>query len=86
LTTFRQPKIVLHLDPSGVADPLPFGISAPPYVIVRVQPMAGELCRYVVTSSDPDDEGEEDIVHTASVPARVVQTSKCYLNRDRIAF
>ncbi|KAF8592181.1 hypothetical protein K439DRAFT_1626199 [Ramaria rubella] len=70
----NKPKIVLHIDPSGAADPLPFGINAPPYVIVRVQPMAGELCRYAVTSSDPNDEKEEDIVHTATVPARIVQT------------
>lgn len=74
--TFWQPKIVLHIDPSGAADPLPFGINAPPYVIVRAQPLAGELCRYAVTSSDPSDEGEEDIVHTATVPAKIVQTSK----------
>jgi hypothetical protein len=37
--------------------------------------MAGELSRYTVTSSDPNDEGEEDIVQTARVPSRIVQTS-----------
>lgn len=37
--------------------------------------MAGGLCRYAVSSSDPADEGEEDIVQTERVPSRVVQTS-----------
>jgi hypothetical protein len=37
--------------------------------------MAGELSRYTVTSSDANDEGEEDIVQTARVPSRIVQTS-----------
>jgi hypothetical protein len=41
--------------------------------------MAGELCRYAVTSSDPDDNGEEDIVHTATVPSRIIQTSESAL-------
>lgn len=59
----------------GSADPIPFGINGPPFVRVRVQPIAGELSRYIVTSSDPNDESEEDIVQTARVPARIVQTS-----------
>jgi len=35
--------------------------------------------RYAVTSSNLADEGEEDIVHTPTVSARIVQTSKVYL-------
>lgn len=45
-------------------------------MIVRVQPMAGDLSRYAVASSDPNDDGEVDIVHTPTVPSRIVQTSK----------
>ena len=37
--------------------------------------MAGGLCRYAVSSSEPGDEAEEDIVQTGRVPSRVVQTS-----------
>ncbi|KAG9038527.1 hypothetical protein FRB95_000748 [Tulasnella sp. JGI-2019a] len=70
----RKHKIVLHIDPIGSADPILFGVNGPPFVIARAQPMAGELCRYTVTSNDPNDEGEEDIVHTAAIPARIVQT------------
>lgn len=70
----KKNKLVVHIDPFGDADPLPFGQQSPPYVIARVQPMAGEVCRYAVTSSDPNDEPEEDIVHTQAVPARIVQT------------
>lgn len=45
---------------------------------MRVQPMPGELSRYVVSSSDPDDEVTEDIVHTSSVPGRIVDLSKIF--------
>jgi protein ECT2 len=75
----KKTKVVLHIDDSGCADPVPFGTNGPPYVIVRVRPMAGDLCRYAVTSNDPNDEGEEDIVQTVRVPSRVIQTSKCWL-------
>jgi len=40
--------------------------------------MDGGLCRYSVRSSDPNDEGEEDIVKTARVPSRVIQTSESF--------
>jgi hypothetical protein len=66
---------VVHIDQLGSADPIPFGISAPPFARIRVQPMAGGLCRYAVSSSDPTDEPEEDIVQTERVPSRIVQTS-----------
>ena len=74
---FNQSKVVLHVDSLGNADPLPFGVSKlnAPFVVIRVHPMPGELCRYTVTSNDPDDDVEEDIVQTARVPGRVVQTS-----------
>ncbi|OSD04519.1 hypothetical protein PYCCODRAFT_1433391 [Trametes coccinea BRFM310] len=74
----KKTKIVMHVDPVGVADAIPFGSHAPPYVVVRVQPMAGELSRYTVTSSDPDDEPEEDIMQTSRIPERIVQTIHQY--------
>ncbi|KAI5117382.1 hypothetical protein M0805_009072 [Coniferiporia weirii] len=81
-TTFlkeaKKTKIVLHIDSLGDADPLPFGMNGPPYVVVRVQPLPGELCRYTVHSNDPNDEPEEDIVQTARVPARIVHTIHQY--------
>lgn len=70
-----QTKIVLHIDPLGTADPLPLGMAGPPFVVVRVQPMAGEISRYSVTSTDPNGDPEEEIVQTARIPGRVVQTS-----------
>lgn len=66
---------MVHIDYLGSADPIPFGVGGPPFVRVRVQPMAGELSRYTVTSNDPNDESEEDIVQTGRIPARIVQTS-----------
>lgn len=76
-----QPKVVVHIDAEGTADPVPFGMGGPgaggaPYVVIRVQPIAGELCRFAVSSCNEDDEREEDIVHTPSVPGRIVQTSE----------
>ena len=68
-------KAVVHIDASGNADPLPFGARGGPFVVMRVRPIGGELSRYLVRSSDPNDKGEEDIVHTASVPGRIIQTS-----------
>ena len=76
LISCYQTKIVLHIDPLGSADPLPLGMDCPPYVVVRVQPMAGEISRYSVTSADPNGDPEEEIVQTARIPGRVVQTSK----------
>ncbi|KAH7931234.1 hypothetical protein BV22DRAFT_1115616 [Leucogyrophana mollusca] len=74
----KKTKIVLHIDPQGTADPIPFGMNGPPFVVVRVQPMAGEISRYTVTSSDPHDEPEEDIVQTARIPGRIIQTIHQY--------
>lgn len=66
---------MVHIDALGSADPIPFGTPGPPFVVVRIQPMAGELARYTVESSDLNDEGEEDILQIARVPNRIVQTS-----------
>ncbi|THH05620.1 hypothetical protein EW145_g4663 [Phellinidium pouzarii] len=74
----KKTKVVLHIDSLGNADPLPFGMDGPPYVVVRLQPLPGELCRYTVRSSDPDDEKEEDVVQTSSVPTRIVHTIHQY--------
>ncbi|EGN93023.1 hypothetical protein SERLA73DRAFT_98341 [Serpula lacrymans var. lacrymans S7.3] len=70
----KKTKIVVHIDPQGTADPMPFGMNGPPFVVIRVQPMAGEISRYTVTSGYPNDEPEEDIVQTARVPGRIIQT------------
>jgi len=70
-----QTKVVVHIDALASSDPIPFGLNGnPPYVSIRVQPMAGELCRYTVTSNQPD-ESDQDIVQTGRVPDRIVQTS-----------
>ena len=76
LTSPPQTKVVLHIDELGTSYPIPFGVTGPPLVSIRVQPMAGALSRYKVTSSDPNDESEEDIVQTGRVADRVVHTSK----------
>ncbi|CAE6396665.1 unnamed protein product [Rhizoctonia solani] len=79
LTETKKPKVMVHIDAEGTADPLPFGMGgAAPYVVIRVQPLAGELCRFAVSSCNEEDEREEDIVHTPSVPGRIVQTIHQY--------
>ncbi|KAH9938052.1 uncharacterized protein B0H18DRAFT_1099934 [Fomitopsis serialis] len=74
----KKPKVVVHIDPMGSGDPIPFGGRSPPYVVIKVQPMPGALSRYEVASNDPDDETESDIVHNDVVPARIVQTIHQY--------
>ena len=71
-----QTKVVVHIDPMGSADPIPFGIGAPPYASIRLQLIAGGLCRFSITSNDPEDDGEEDIVQIERVPSRIVNTSE----------
>lgn len=68
--------MVVHIDADGIADQIPFGVGGPPMVVIRVQPIAGELSKFVVTSSDSSDDGEEDIIQTERVPGRIVQTSE----------
>ena len=75
---------MVHIDELGTSDPLPFGINGPPFVVIRVQPIAGALARYKVTSSDPSDESEEDIVQTGRVSDRVIHTSKYYRLRTSL--
>ncbi|KAF4602112.1 hypothetical protein EYR40_005316 [Pleurotus pulmonarius] len=74
----KKTKVVVHIDALGSADPLPFGMAAPPYVVIRLQPMAGDLARYRVTSSDPNVEVEEDIIQCSRVAARIPQTINQY--------
>lgn len=38
--------------------------------------MEGDLSRYTVNSSDPDDEPEQDIIPTSRIPNKIVHTSK----------
>ncbi|KAF5333454.1 hypothetical protein D9611_002621 [Ephemerocybe angulata] len=70
----KKTKVVVHIDPLGTADPIPFGLEAPPYVCIRLQPIAGGLCRFAVSSSDAADEIDEDIVQLERVPSRIVHT------------
>ncbi|KAH8094910.1 hypothetical protein BXZ70DRAFT_1066217 [Cristinia sonorae] len=70
----RKTKVVVHIDHTGSADPLPYGARAPPFVCIQVRPMAGELSRYTVLSGDPTDEQEDDIVQTRCIPERIIHT------------
>ncbi|KAJ7507977.1 hypothetical protein B0H11DRAFT_1969560 [Mycena galericulata] len=70
----KKTKIVVHIDALGSADKIPFGVGAPPFGVIRLQPLAGGVCRYKVSSSDPSDPGEEDIVQTTRIPSRIVLT------------
>ncbi|THH09714.1 hypothetical protein EW146_g8604, partial [Bondarzewia mesenterica] len=75
----KKTKVVVQIDALGSSDPLPFGMNGPPHVAIRVQPMAGELCRYTVTSGFPNDEpSDEDIVQAKRIPERIVDTIHSY--------
>ncbi|KAH7098762.1 hypothetical protein BKA62DRAFT_711749 [Auriculariales sp. MPI-PUGE-AT-0066] len=71
----KKSKVILHIDQSGEADPVPFGMNGDgPFVVIRVQPLDGEVSRYRVTTGTDEEEPEEVIVSTSDVPERVVQT------------
>ncbi|KAJ4478292.1 hypothetical protein J3R30DRAFT_2885247 [Lentinula aciculospora] len=70
----KKTKIVVHVDALGTADEIPFGMRGPPFAVIRLQPLAGGMCRYKVTSSDPSDPEEVDVVQTRRVPQRIVLT------------
>ncbi|TRM67640.1 hypothetical protein BD626DRAFT_394072 [Schizophyllum amplum] len=75
----KKTKAVVHVDASGCADNIPFGVGNPPFVCIRLQPIAGELCRVRVTSSSDDGDGDEDeVVQSSRVPSRIVQTIHQY--------
>ncbi|KAI0797051.1 hypothetical protein C8Q75DRAFT_223510 [Abortiporus biennis] len=75
----KKTKVVVHIDREGAADPIPFGLPGPPIVVITVQPIAGELSRYSVSSVDPSQDMEEgDIVQTARVPERIIHTIHQY--------
>ena len=68
--------MVLHIDSLGTADPIPFGVDgASPLVVIRVQPLAGDVCRYAVKSTDLNDEGEEIVLDTPLIVDKAIQTS-----------
>ncbi|KAG5716704.1 Rho guanine nucleotide exchange factor gef2 [Termitomyces sp. T112] len=69
----KKTKTVVHIDPLGSSDALPLGLGVAPFASIRIQPLAGQLCRYTVRSS-MDDDTEEDIVQTERVPSRIVDT------------
>lgn len=69
----------MHIDSLGTADPISFGTDGTaPFVVIRVQPLAGDVCRFLVSSTDPQDAGENEIEHTVRVPSRIVRTSTIY--------
>ncbi|KZT29298.1 hypothetical protein NEOLEDRAFT_1175007 [Neolentinus lepideus HHB14362 ss-1] len=75
----KKTKIVLHVDVRGTADPIPFGADGgSPLVVIRLQPIEGELCRYSVFAREPEQDDGEDIVQSARVPYRIVQTIHQY--------
>ncbi|KAJ3859197.1 hypothetical protein EV359DRAFT_51220 [Lentinula novae-zelandiae] len=74
LQEIKKTKIVVHVDALGTADDIPFGMRGPPLAVIRLQPLAGGMCRYKVTSSDPSDPEEVDVVQTRRVPQRIVLT------------
>ncbi|KAG6911239.1 hypothetical protein DXG01_003106 [Tephrocybe rancida] len=69
----KKTKIVVHIDPLGSSDSLPLGLGLAPFASIRIQPLAGKVCRYTVRSS-LDDDVEEDIVQTERVHSRIVDT------------
>jgi hypothetical protein len=46
-----------------------------PFMVVRLQPISGGLCRFSYTTTIGDDEVERSVVATADVNEKIVTTS-----------
>jgi protein ECT2 len=72
----KKTKVVVHIDPLGSADPVPFGMGCAPILRIRVQPMAGSVCRLVAQSFDPEEPGDDDVIRTDKVDKWIIDTSE----------
>ncbi|KAH6915122.1 hypothetical protein BKA70DRAFT_566736 [Coprinopsis sp. MPI-PUGE-AT-0042] len=70
----KKTKVVVHIDPLGSADPIPFGMGCSPILRIRVQPMAGSVCRLVAQSFDPEEPGDDDVIRSDKVDKWIIDT------------
>lgn len=74
----KKGKVLVHLDEEGVSLPLEFGNDGP-IVIIRLQPLAGDLCKLHASSRDPDEISKDmEILRTDEVISRIVQVVHTY--------
>lgn len=69
-------KVVVHIDEDGISPELELASSGP-VMIIRLQPMAGGLCRFAVATA-VDDDIERTVIEAADVPQRIANTIHRY--------
>ena len=75
----KKSKVILHIDQRDTADSVPFNVDGDsPFVVIRVQPLEGEIARYAVMSYPEDDAPVEEIIYTSAILDRVLQTSQSF--------
>jgi len=67
--------VAIHVDEDGIAQDLPRSEEGTPCMIVRLQPMAGGLCRFSYMTSAGDG-GERTVIDVGEVMSRIVTTSE----------
>jgi hypothetical protein len=75
-----QAKVVIHVDEDASAIDLPLEEEEEPRMSIRLQPMAGGLCRfsYITTA---DDEGERTVIDMNEVTQRIATASTSRVTR-----
>ena len=72
-----QGKVVLQIDEDGEQPELPLAEEGGPCMVIRLQPMAGGLCRFSYTTLATEEE-ERSVVDISEVSEKIVTTSKQY--------
>ncbi|OCF31354.1 hypothetical protein I316_06959 [Kwoniella heveanensis BCC8398] len=73
----RKGKVVVLVDETGIADPLPLQDRGPPLLSIRLQPMSGSLCRFSYSTIEVQDE-DRMVIDMSEVPEKIALTVHRY--------
>ncbi|KAK8843437.1 hypothetical protein IAR55_007094 [Kwoniella newhampshirensis] len=69
----RKAKVVIHIDEDGIAPDIPMEEGSYPLLSIRLQPVAGGLCRFSSTTAGYDDD-ERIVIALSEVTAKIATT------------
>ena len=70
-----QAKVAIHVDEEGVAPQLPMAEEGGPFMVIRLQPMTGGLCRFTSTTTAGEND-ERTVIDISEVVETIVTTSR----------
>ena len=70
-----QARVAIHIDEDGTAPEVPLSEEGGPYMIIRLQPMPGGLCRFSYKTIADADEGRT-VIDISEAMERIVNTSE----------